>query len=149
MSEVPQALSIEELLDREMAVSFDQESLEFALEAIISAFNQSLPAGSTLPPARIIGGDLELMGITQNQQVRDFSKANLPLRTVLTDLVVGANPDKSSSGPSDPKQSLIWVVAEDPSVQGGKAIFITTRQAAATKQYVVPREFQDKSTPGQ
>jgi serine/threonine protein kinase len=132
-------LTVEEMLDRQMSVSFDQESLEFALDAIVGAFKADLPSGSTMPPLRIIGSDLELSGITQNQQVRDFSKADLPLRQVLTDLVVGANPDKSATGPNDPKQSLIWVVTKDPA--GQDEILITTRSAAAGK-YPLPKEFQ-------
>ncbi len=139
-------LSLEEMLDREMTVSFDQESLEFALEAIVNAFKASLPAESTMPPVRIIGGDLELGGITQNQQVIDFSKTGVPLRRVLTDLVVGANPDKSAQGPADPKQALIWVVADDPANPGQPAILITTRQAAETKSYALPSEFEIKSS---
>lgn len=138
-------LGLEEMLNREMTVSFDQESLEFALEAIVGAFKDSLPPGSTMPPTRIIGGDLELAGITQNQQVIDFSKADVPLRRVLTDLVVGANPDKSAAGPADPKQALIWVVADDPASPGQPAILITTRQAAETKKYSLPNEFKVKS----
>ena len=136
-----EAMTVEQILDREMSVSFDQESLEFALEAIVDAFTRSLPPGSTMPPARIVGGDLQLMGITQNQQVRDFAKTNLPLRTVLTDLVLGANSDKTATGPSDPKQTLIWVVSDDPANPGQKEILITTRQAAQSKRYEMPREF--------
>ena len=96
-----------------------------------------LPGGSTMPPARIVGGDLQLMGITQNQQVRDFAKTNLPLRTVLTDLVVGANSDKSAVGPSDPKQTLIWVVADDPA-RPGKPGNPDHHPASCPKQEVPP-----------
>lgn len=135
------SLSVPEMLDREMTVSFDQESLEFALEAIVNAFSSSLPAGSTMPPARIIGGDLQMMGITQNQQVRDFALTDEPLRRVLTELVLRANPDKSAEGPSDPKQALIWVVLNDPAKPGQSEILITTRLAAQSKNYEVPREF--------
>ncbi len=140
----PQAkpLTMDEMLDRKMSVSFDQESLEFGINTVVDEFKRSLPGGSELPPVRIVGGDLEAGGITQNQQIRDFSKSDVPLRTVLTDLVLGANPDKTATGPSDPKQALIWVVADDPQASGGKAILITTRAAAATKQYTLPREFK-------
>ncbi|MDG2223773.1 MAG: hypothetical protein P8L85_20510 [Rubripirellula sp.] len=132
-------LTVEEMLEQEMSVSFDQESLEFAIDAIVGAFNAELPRGVVLPPVRIIGADLELSGITQNQQVLDFEKSNVTLRSVLTDLVVGANPDKSSTAPSDSKQALIWVLAKD---QAGKPeIRITTRKVAAGK-YDLPREFQ-------
>ena len=124
-----------------MTVSFDQESLEFALEAISNAFQDGLPAGNQMPKAVIVGGDLELMGITQNQQVRDFSKDQKSLRSVLTDLVLQANPDKSATGPSDAKQSLIWVVTDSESETGKKEIRITTRQAAERENYTVPNEF--------
>ena len=136
-------LSLEEMLARKMSVSFDQESLEFAIDAIVGDFQRVLPAGSKLPPVKIIGSDLQKMGITQNQQVRDFTKTDLPLRTVLTDLVLGANPDKSATGPKDERQSLIWVVADDPSNSGHKAILVTTRQAAEGK-YELPAEFRSE-----
>ena len=83
-----------------------------------------------------------MMGITQNQQVRDFSKTDEPLRAVLTDLVVRANPDKSAIGPNDAKQALIWVVADDAANSGQKEILITTRQAAKSNNYELPKEFQ-------
>lgn len=133
-------LTVDEMLDRKMSVSFDQESLEFAVNTIVDEFKRSLPAGSTMPPVRIVGGDLEKMGITQNQQIRDFSKSDEPLRSVLTDLVLGANPDKTATGPADAKQSLIWVVADDPESPGSKAILVTTR-VAAEGNYDLPREF--------
>lgn len=134
-------LSVEEMLARNMSVSFEQESLEFAIDAIVGDYQRTLPAGSTLPPVKIMGGDLQLMGITQNQQVRAFNKTDVPLRTVLTDLLVGANPDKSATGPKDPKQALIWVLADDPDDPGRKAILVTTRQAAENK-YELPEEFR-------
>jgi len=136
-----QSLSLEEMLARKMSVSFDQESLQFAIDAIVGDYKRTLPAGSTLPPVKIIGSDLQKMGITQNQQVRDFTKTDLPLRTVLTDLVLGANPNKSATGPKDPKQALIWVLADDPENPGQKAILVTTRQAAENK-YDLPEEFR-------
>ena len=136
-----QSLTVEEMLSRKMSVSFDQESLESAIDAIVGDYQRRLPVGSKLPPVRIIGGDLQKMGITQNQQVRDFTKTDLPLRTVLTDLVLGANPDKSATGPKDVRQALIWVLADDPENPGQQAILVTTRQAAENK-YDLPEEFR-------
>ena len=138
-----ETLSIEQMLDRPMSVSFGQESLEFAVRAVVDEFEYSLPQGNQLPPVRIFGGDLETMGITQNQQIRDFVKSDVPLRQVLTDLVVAANPDKTASGPADPKQALVWVVAED-AASDEQVILITTRQAAAQKGYDLPAEFQSE-----
>ena len=131
-------LSIEELLNRKMSVTFEQESLEFAIDNIVTAFERDLPSGSKLPNIRIIGGDLQLMGITQNQQVRNFKQENVPLRQVLTQLLRLANPDKTATGPKDEKQSLIWVVEDDG---GKKEILVTTRNSAKDK-YEVPPEFK-------
>ena len=129
-------LTMEEMLNRKMAVDFGQESLEFGINIILEQFAADLPDGSTAPKVRIIGGDLEKGGITQNQQIRDFSKADLPLRTVLTDLLLGANPDKTATGPKDPKQALVWVVSPD-----GSEILVTTR-AASEGVYELPAEFK-------
>jgi hypothetical protein len=107
----------------------------------VTAFERDLPSGSKMPEIRIIGGDLQLMGITQNQQVRDFKQANVALRKVLTELVRRANPDKTATGANDEKQSLIWVVAEDAATPGVKEILITTRNSAAGK-YELPEEFK-------
>ena len=81
-----------------------------------------------------------LCGFTQNQQVREFSKTDEALRDVLTALAVQANPDKSATGPDDPKQSLIWVVVD--SEEGRKEFRITTRQAAERESYQIPKEFK-------
>ena len=133
-------LTVDEMLDRPMSISFTQESLQFAVAAVSDEFSQSLPAGATMPKVRVIGGDLELSGITQNQQIRGFEKSNLPLRTVLTDLVLGANPDKTATGPKDPKQSLVWVVHPKGKSPAETEILITTRSASAGK-YDLPKEF--------
>lgn len=131
-------LTVEELLARPMSVSFGQESLQFAVDTIVNEFGAELPEGNLAPSVEIIGADLQKNGITQNQQVRNFSKTDVPLRTVLTDLMLGANPDRTATGPSDPKQSLIWVVVGE----GDEAsIKITTRDAAQGK-YELPKEFQ-------
>ncbi|MFG0261558.1 MAG: serine/threonine protein kinase, partial [Novipirellula sp. JB048] len=136
----PKDFTLEELLAQKMSVTFDQESLEFGVNIIAEQFAASLPAGTEVPPMRIIGGDLQKMGITQNQQIRGFAKKDLPFRQVLTDLLLGANPDKTATGSHDEKQALIWVVAEDPARPGKQELLITTRQAAEGK-YELPAEF--------
>ncbi|GAA5506254.1 serine/threonine protein kinase [Novipirellula caenicola] len=132
--------TLDELLSEKMSVTFDQESLEFGINIIGEQFAASLPEGTEVPPMRIVGGDLQKMGITQNQQIRGFAKKDMPFRQVLTDLLLGANPDKTATGSHDVKQALIWVVADDPSRPGKKELLITTRQAAEGK-YELPAEF--------
>ncbi|TWU37401.1 protein kinase domain-containing protein [Novipirellula artificiosorum] len=133
-------LTLEELLDRKMSIAFDQESLEFGINLIVEQFADSLPEGTQVPAVRIVGSDLQKMGITQNQQIRDFSRQGLPFRQVLTDLLLGANPDKTATGSHDPKQALIWVVADDPQRPGKEVILVTTRQAVVGR-YDLPAEF--------
>ncbi len=137
----PDPLTLDEMLQREMSVRFDQESLEFAVQTILGEFARSLPRGTEPPRVEIRGGELEKMGITQNQQVRDFDRSEIPLRQVLTDLVLGANPDRTAAGPADPKQSLVWIVADDP--DGQPMIQITTRQAASDREIELPQEFRE------
>lgn len=141
-SETTTELSVEDMLNRSMSISFLQQSLQFSVAEVVDEFKQSLPPGNTMPAVRIVGGDLELNGITQNQQIRGFERENVPLRSVLTDLVLGANPDKTATGPKDPKQALIWVVHPTGKSPDQTEILITTRDAAKAKQYELPPEFR-------
>lgn len=138
--ESPKTMSISEMLNTPMSISFDQESLEFAIGMIGEEFARSLPAGALPPKITIIGGDLEKSGITQNQQVRDFQMRDQPLREVLTELVAGANPDKTATSTADDKQTLIWVVAP-ASTPEAPELLVTTRPAAASDGYELPEEF--------
>lgn len=136
----PVALTIEQMLDSNLSISFEQESLEFAVAMIGDEFSTGLPEGSPRPKITIVGGDLEKSGITQNQQVRDFKMRDVPLREALTRLVAGANPDKTVTSVTEDKQSLVWVV--DPaSTDQNPSLLITTRPQAAVKGYKLPKEF--------
>ncbi|HBJ33777.1 MAG TPA: hypothetical protein DDZ51_03230 [Planctomycetaceae bacterium] len=133
-------LTVEQMLDTNLSISFEQESLEFAVAMIGDEFSTGLPEGTPRPKITIIGGDLEKSGITQNQQVRDFKMREVPLREALTRLVAGANPDKTVTAMTEEKQSLVWVV--DPaSTDQSPSLLITTRPQAAVKGYKLPKEF--------
>jgi serine/threonine protein kinase len=135
-----ESMTVMQMIDHPMSVSFDQESLEFAVAAIRDEFIRSLPEGSNPPTFTIIGGDLEKMGITQNQQIRNFQMRDKPLRDALSELVRQANPDKSVTALSDVKQSLVWVV--DTTAPADKpTILITTRPATETKKLALSKEF--------
>lgn len=136
----PTSLTVEQMLDTNLSISFEQESLEFAVAMIGDEFSTGLPEGTPRPKITIIGGDLEKSGITQNQQVRDFKMRDVPLREALTRLVAGANPDKTVTAMTEEKQSLVWVV--DPaSTDQSPSLLITTRPQAAVKGYKLPKEF--------
>lgn len=131
-------LTVEQMLDTHLSVSFDQESLQNAVVAIRDEFIRALPEGSTPPAITIIGGDLEKLGITQNQQIRNFKLQDKPLRDALSELARQANPDKSVTSLTDEKQALVWVVdssASTPTIQ------ISTRPAAIAKNLKLSKEF--------
>jgi serine/threonine protein kinase len=134
-------MTVDQMLDTKLSISFDQESLQFAVGMIRDEFARSLPKGVAPPAINIIGGDLEKMGITQNQQIRDFKMEDKPLREALTELARQANPDKTVTALTEQKQSLIWVV-DRTAPPTSPTILITTRQAAEVKKTELPPEFK-------
>ena len=93
---------------------------------------------------RLMGGDLQKDGITQNQRPGPLAISDQPLSAILTQIMTSANPDKTISGPSDPNCKLVWVVAKDPDDDANKAVLITTRAAASEKGYSLPGVFVEK-----
>ncbi len=136
---VPQTL--EELINTTISLSFDQKSLELAIHDLAAEVQEKYP---TLPFAfdiHIAGGDLQLSGITRNQQISNFRAAGKTLGEVLTALVLRANPVTSVTRASDPEQKLVWVIGPDPSTPDRQILLITTRDAAARHGYQLPRSF--------
>lgn len=133
--------TVEEMLEKTVKVSFEQEPLHFAGSTVVDEVNNIRPKGSPELKVVIIGNDLQKMGITQNQQIRDFKAEGAKLRDVLTQLVQRANIVKDLTDPADPKQALIWLVGPDPDAPDNKVILITTRDGAAAAGYSLQPEF--------
>ena len=85
----------------------------------------------------IVGADLELDGITRNQQIRDFDSQNKSVEEVLTALTLKANPTQNVAA-DDPEQKLVWVPLSE-----SRKVVITTRSAAKTKGQALPAAFGD------
>jgi hypothetical protein len=136
----PQLTSIEQLLDVEMRIRFAQESLEMASGTVQDQFNATTPPGSLPLKIAVLGGDLQLEGITQNQQIRQFDHPASTLRQVLDDLVRRANPDQTATSLDQDAQKLVWAIGPDPDASNQNAILITTR-AQALKKYQLPPQF--------
>ena len=134
--------SLDEALKTVMSLKFDQMSLEFAMKAIEDDFSETYGQLPFPFAVKIIGGDLELNGITRNQQVRGFDQPNKPLADILTALVMKANPVATVKAPSEVDQKLIWVTGPSPDDATKQIILITTRDAAASKGYTLPQVFQ-------
>ncbi len=80
-------------------------------------------------PIVILGGDLQLEGITRNQSF-GLDVADSTFAGVLQEILRLANPDGK----------LVYVIKPDPD-SGDETIYITTRAAAAERGDVLPPEF--------
>jgi serine/threonine protein kinase len=137
----PSLKTVDELLATKMRISFAQESLEMASRTVQDQFNASAPTGSLPLRVVLIGSDLQLEGITQNQQIRKFEHPDSTLQTVLDDLVRRANPDQTATELYQDAQKLLWVVGADPDDPTKPAVIITVRSQAMKKKLPLPPQF--------
>jgi Protein kinase domain len=143
-SNTPKPLTPEQMLDRPITIAFDQESLEVALQSISEEANRDLPAGTKPLAMEIVSAALERDGITRNQQIKEFKHKQQPLRAVLLDLVLRANPIRTVKVPTEADQKLVWILTDDPKNAGNKLIQITTRRATTDAKITLPTEFVPK-----
>jgi hypothetical protein len=130
----PTRLGMDALLTQEVSLRVDQQSLDGVIQDLAESVRAQ--TGHSSFTIEIVGADLELEGITRNQQIRGLNVAPGPLRKTLTELVRQANPIRVAD-PREDSQRLVWVVAPD----GEATILLTTRSAALEKRYTLPQEF--------
>lgn len=118
-------LTLAERLGQLTTLAFPRETLENALEIL------ARDAGI---PIQIDGRDLQLEGITKNQSLA-IEARDRPVEEVLVELLRKANPDPDATGPSDPRQKLVYVIQ-------GDTIQVTTRSAAAQRGEQLPAVFR-------
>ncbi len=138
----PAAKNHQQTLSQNVSLAFQQTSLEFAMRDLGAAFRDEHPALPFDFTIRIIGTDLQLLGITRNKQIKNFAAKDKPLAEALTAICMQAN-NVVAKSPADPEQQLVWVVANDPD-SGKESILITTRDSAQSKGYKLPAVFQAK-----
>ena len=137
--------SIEELLAEKRSLNVtNPPDLNVLLSDIRAEIVDDYPGLGFSFRIKLIGGDLQKDGITQNQRPGPLAITDQPLSAILTQIMTSANPDKTISGPADPNCKLVWVVAQDPDDEANKAILITTRAAAEEKGYSLPGVFVEK-----
>ncbi len=137
----PQGSTIDRILTSEATLIVNQQSVETVMQDFADVVR--LQTGNAAFFIRIEGRDLQLEGITRNQQIRNVRLENRTIGQILTQLVVRANPSPVSD-PRQPQQKLLWVVApgETPGV------LITTRTAAREKGYRLPVDFVAETPDG-
>jgi hypothetical protein len=122
--------SVRERLRRPTSLRFARETLEAALDQL------SRDVGVEIV---IRGADLQAEGITKNQSFA-IDVENKPAEEILVEIVRLANPDKTATSPSDPRQKLVFVIAAGP--DGSEQLFVTTRAAAAARGEELPAVFR-------
>ena len=137
--------TIEQLVDSKMSMMFDQMPLDLSLQDLESIVRDEHPDLSFPFAIRILGGDLQLEGITQNQQIVGFKQQDTTLGEILTAIVMKANPITTVKKPTEEDQKLVWVIGPDPEDKAKKIILITTRKAAKQKKFTLPKVFQNES----
>ena len=123
-------------------LQFDQQSLEFALRDLQSLVNDELRISNF--EIKIAGKDLQLDGITRNQQIKGFSAKNTSVAQILTQIVMLANPDRQTSA-ADSNQKLLWVL-NPLQPDRGTSVLVTTRKAADENGYKLPEPFRPTGT---
>jgi hypothetical protein len=115
-------VTIEDRLAKTTSLSFPKDSLERALELLAE------DAGVEIT---IQGADLQLDGITKNQSLT-LDLRDRPVREILLEILLKANPDRTAAGPADPRQKLVYVL--DPGTAAGPGRIIVTTRTAAEKR---------------
>jgi serine/threonine protein kinase len=137
--------TMEEVLLHKMTFDIPQQDLINAAADVEKAVVDELRGLPFEFKIKLMGPDLKMDGITQNQRIADFKMANAPLGEILTGLARKANPDPSAKDASDPAQKLVWLIGPDPTDANKKIILFTTRQAAERDKLTLPPAFQLKS----
>jgi hypothetical protein len=126
--------SVRERLQKKTSLRFTKDTLEAALKMLADDIGIEIV---------IRGPDLQLDGITKNQSF-GIDLSDKPAEEILVQILRLANPDKTATGPADPKQKLVYVV-QPKSPGGPDIVFVTTRAAAKKRGDSLPAAFQPTS----
>ncbi|QDU55161.1 hypothetical protein [Aeoliella mucimassa] len=129
----PPAQSIEERLAQRTSLSFARDTLETAVQLLGDDIGVDIV---------LMGGDLQLDGITKNQSF-GLDEQDKPAAEILVSILRLANPDKTASGPDDPKQKLVYVLGTRPG-SIDPAVLVTTRAQAEKRGDELPEIFVPK-----
>lgn len=125
----PTAADVERRLQRTTSLVFPKDSLQRALELLAEDLGV---------PIRLAGGDLQLDGITKNQSL-SLDLRDQAAGRILVEILLRANPDRGATGPADPRQKLVYVIA--PGAGDSAEILVTTRSAAVRRGDRLPDVF--------
>lgn len=136
-----EALEAGGLLERSISLVVRQQSLEAVMQEVAAAVRDK--HGVSQFEIELRGQDLQLDGITRNQQLRGIRLEDRPLREVLTEVVRRANPQIVESVQMA-EQKLVWVIAPPGAAATKSKVIITTRDSAQKNGWKLPAEFLGK-----
>ncbi len=113
-------ITVAEALAKKISLSFPRESLDRAVDVLSRELGV---------PITIVGGDLQLEGITKNQSLNDVNERDQPASDVLRRILKLANPDGK----------LVYQIK--PDAAGLETISITTRAAVKKRGEPLPPGF--------
>lgn len=123
--------SLEDKLAKRTNLSFARDTLEMAVNLLAADIGAEIV---------ILGGDLQLEGITKNQSF-GLDEQDRPASEILIAILRLANPDKTTTSPADPKQKLVYVIGTKPGTSDDPVIFVTTRAQAEKRGDKIPAVF--------
>jgi hypothetical protein len=123
--------SLRDRLRKTASLSFTRDTLEAALEQL---------SGQIKVEIEILGADLQAEGITKNQSF-GIAMSEKPAEDILVEILRLANPDKAATGPADPRQKLVYIVAPASSDRPERVV-VTTRIRAGERGDELPAIFQ-------
>jgi len=126
--------TLEERLAANTSLTFTKDTLERALELLSEDIGVDIV---------IQGADLQLEGITKNQSLA-LDLRDRPAGEILVEILRQANPDRTATGPADPRQKLVYVVERAANADPGR-IIVTTRTAAEKRGDALPAPFASKA----
>lgn len=132
--------SIQDILATKITFECNNDSFESGLLALEAKIKADHPGFQI----QIIGDDLKFEGITKNQRISGLKLNGTTLADVLTAIVLKANSNPQVKDPSDPRLTLVWVVAVNPNKPEGQTVLITTRSGAKKRGEKLPDIFEKK-----
>ena len=138
--------NLQELLEtpRDLSVASDPDLINL-LREIELEIRDDYPELPFEFRIRVLGNDLLLEGITQNQRPGNFDAKQTKLGEILAQIMLRANSDKSATSPADEKCKLVWVIGPDPADPDTQAVLVTTRNAVADRDMSLPDLFVVKT----
>jgi hypothetical protein len=118
--------TVEAALVKPTSMAFANNSFEQVIKALSDDIGVEIV---------IVGGDLQLDGITRNQQIKDFEESNQPAGEILRKIMLRANP----------AGKLVYVIKPKEGTQTD-ILYITTRAAVQKRGDKLPPELVEAPT---